>query len=183
MNRLRASLSFVALAIAGFAAGCAGVSVRASAAPDANLAGIKTYAFHPSSAQQGQPASPASQQIQASLQRNLAEKGLKEATDGNPDVLVAYHTTAEQKTEVTPGWGYGYDYWGWGGYPEVTSYTEGTIIVDLVNPHTNKVVWRGTAVGVINHPNNPNPQKIDKAVSKLMTQYPSLYASTPQRVM
>ena len=159
---------------------CAGVSVRSTQAPDANLARYKTYGFMTD--QTGKPETLADQQIRASLERDLQQKGLTPATTGNPDFLIAYHTKQEQRVEVTPG-GYGWGYWGWSGYPDVNTYTQGTLIVDFIDPSTNKIFWRGTATAVVNDPNNPNPKNIDKAVGKLVSQYPSLYAATPPAQM
>jgi hypothetical protein len=33
-------------------------------------------------------------------------------------------------------------------------------------------LWRGTAEGVIEHPQNPNLQKVARAVDKVMAKYP-----------
>jgi hypothetical protein len=76
------------------------------------------------------------------------------------------------------GWGWGYDY-GWGG-PAYYAYTEGTIIVDFIDPHTNKVFWRGTASSVIDDPNNVSTAKVNKSIAKLISQYPvTMTASNP----
>jgi hypothetical protein len=71
-----------------------------------------------------------------------------------------------------PGWGYiGWGGYGWGGW-DVYTWTQGTLIVDFTDPRTNQVVWRGTASAVVNHPENPSPKKVEKAVNKLMAHYP-----------
>lgn len=80
-------------------------------------------------------------------------------------------------TGFYPGWGwgggFGYGY-GWGGYYRPyyayggpyayyggetavgkEHYREGTVIIDLVDARTRRVVWRGFGVGEIHH----NPQK------------------------
>ncbi len=55
----------------------------------------------------------------------------------------------------------------------VYQYTEGTLVVDFVDPTTERVLWRGTATGVVHHPQNPDLNKVAKAVDKLMSHYPS----------
>jgi hypothetical protein len=64
--------------------------------------------------------------------------------------------------------------WAWDG-PDVTvrQYTEGTLVVDFVDPATHQALWRGTAVGVVKNPDNPNPDKVAKAVDKLMNRLPA----------
>ncbi|HEY4324544.1 MAG TPA: DUF4136 domain-containing protein [Mucilaginibacter sp.] len=52
------------------------------------------------------------------------------------------------------GWGYGgWGGYGWGGYgwgypayAEREHYNEGTLIIDLIDTHTHKIVWRGFGV-------------------------------------
>ena len=75
------------------------------------------------------------------------------------------------------GWGGGFGWGGWGGWGrwgyrpyyyaygapfmyggvnvDQEHYKEGTIIIDLIDTHTKKVVWRGFGVGEVHH----NPQK------------------------
>jgi hypothetical protein len=169
MQRLTRFLLMSLLAVAA----CAGITTNAIVAPGANLSRYQTYGWAAQPA--GQAQTIGEQQVRAALERDLAQKGLTPATNGSPDFLVAFHAKQQQRIEATPGYGWGY---GWGGFPDVTTYTEGTLIVDFIDPKTNQVFWRGTASAVLNNPNNPDPQKIDKAVSKLVQQYPTQMAST-----
>jgi hypothetical protein len=166
------------------AVGCAGVTTTASMAPATPVERYRTYGWF--KAPSGAPESLAEQEMRAALERSLAQKGLTPATNGPPDFLISYHSKQQQRVQVTPGYGYGWGYgWGyrWGGFPDVTTYTEGTLVVDFIDPSTNQVFWRGTAQRVVEHPENPNPQHIDKAVAKLVNQYPSQLASTPRQRM
>ncbi|PYR70842.1 MAG: hypothetical protein DMF87_17325 [Acidobacteria bacterium] len=48
---------------------------------------------------------------------------------------------------VSNGFGYG-AWWGGGSYTtSVHTYVQGTLIVDLYDAKTKKMVWRGTATG------------------------------------
>jgi hypothetical protein len=161
------------------AAGC-GATVKTSTAPNANLAQYHTFAFYTSPYKKGQPETIADQEIRSTLRQDLEQKGLTPATSGRPDVLVAYHTVKQQKLNVDD---VGYGFWGWGGMPDVTTYTQGTLVVDLIDPTTMQTVWRGTATQVLNHPNNPDAQKLSNAITKLMSQYPSQLAATPRQPM
>ncbi len=173
MKRSTTRLMMLALFVA---AGCSGITTNANVAPGANLAKYHTYAWAPRPGDQME--SPGEQQVRAALQRDLAQKGIVPATTQPPDFLVAYHARQQEKIEATPGYGWGY---GWYGYPAFETYTQGTLIVDFVDPQTNQVFWRGTASGVVEHPNNPDLAKIDKAVAKLINQYPGTMAATGAR--
>jgi len=78
------------------------------------------------------------------VNNELKNQGYVLTTD-NPDFLIALHSATQQKTDIN-SWGYGYGGW-YGGYRDidVSHYTEGTIFVDIVDPQTRNLVWRGTA--------------------------------------
>ena len=151
----------------GLLAGCSTVAVNSETARDANLANFKTFGWYAAPGAQGKPESLADQDIRSSIEKNLAAKGITHAAEGNPDFFVAFHTKTQQEMNVAD---YGYGYWGgWG--PDVYTYTQGTIVIDFIDPKSNKVFWHGTASGVVDHPENPNAEKIDSAVSKVMERY------------
>lgn len=177
MRRCARLLSVALLLAAG---ACSGITANSNIAPGTNLAQYHTYAWH--SGVSGQAQGIGEQEVRSALQAQLAEKGLTLATNAPPEFLVAYHGKKEQKTEVYSG-GYGYWGYGWGGFPDVQTYTQGTLIVDFIDPQTNKVFWRGTASGVLDNPDNPDMSKIDTAVAKLVQQYPTQMASTQRPAM
>jgi hypothetical protein len=177
MKALTLSLAAIPLAVA---AGC-GATVRSTVAPGANLAQYRTYQFYTPAYRANQPESPAEQELRAALSRDLASKGLVEAPANTPpDFLVAYYVKKQQKLDVST---VGYGFWGWGGPTNVSTYTEGTLIVDFIDSHTRNVFWRGTATDIVNNPDSPDLGRVDKAVSKLVNQYPTMMASTPRQAM
>jgi hypothetical protein len=109
----------------------------------------------------------------------LTGKGLSSVTS-NPDLYVTYHVGAQDKVDIQ-SWGYGYGYGryggaygGAGGGIDTYNYTEGTLIIDLIDSSTKQLVWRGTAQGVID--DNPSPEKltenINNVVARILTNYP-----------
>jgi hypothetical protein len=172
-----------AVAAASLFCGC--VSVETSKAPNVNLAQYRTFAWFepasPSPRQQSFERSPAGAVVREQIARNLAAKGVSE-TAQNPDFLVAYHGKLEQRMDVTD-WGYPGWWWGgWGGpNVAVSEYTQGTLIIDFIDPRTKQVFWRGTASAVVNQPENPNPKKLAGAVDKVMKKYPAEVASAAPR--
>jgi hypothetical protein len=168
--------------------GC--VTTSATTSPNANLGSYRTFAFfQPTTANAKQLAferSPAGQVVRDRVSSDLQSKGLTEAAE-NPDLLIAYHSKLEQKTEVTD-WGYGGFYGGWGGLGgpgnvSVDQYTQGTLLIDMIDPKTKQVVWRGTASAVANNPDNPDTNKLASAVDKLMKKYPAELAAAPRSTM
>jgi len=168
---------FFKIAAVTLIAGC-GAAVSSTVTPGANLARYHTYAFYTPPYRVGQVESPAEQETHNALRNALAQKGLTEAAPGQaPDFLVAFHARKQQRLDVTSA---GYGWWGWGG-TDVYQYTEGTLIVDFIDPTTKKAFWRGTASQVINNPESPNLAKLDKAVTKMINQYPAPMAAGVSR--
>jgi len=161
--------------------GC--VSVQATKSPSANLAQYRTFAFYqptnPSGKQLSFEQSPAGQTVRSQIKNDLAAKGISEAVQ-NPDFLVAYHSKTEQKMDVTD-WGYPGYWWGGPGGVSVDEYTQGTLFIDFIDPKTNQVFWRGTATGVVSHPENPDTGKVASTVDKIMKKYPSELAAAGSR--
>ena len=172
-------LRSVVTAAAILAAGC-GATVKSSVAPGANLGQYRTFGFATPPAQAGQPISVADQDINNSLRQALISKGFAEATNGQPDFLVSHSIKLQQELQVNSA-GYGWPGY-WGGVDAYT-YTEGTLIVDFVDPKTNKAFWRGTASSVVNNPSSPDAGRIQSAVSKMIRKYPSNLAVAPRTTM
>jgi hypothetical protein len=168
-------LGFLALALVG-----CGASVSSTVTPGANLGRYRTYTFLTPPYRAGQPESPGEQELRTALRQDLAQKGLAEAQPGQtPDFHIAYHVKEQQKLDVDT---VGYGFWGLGG-GDVYTYTEGTIIVDFVDPQTKQVFWRGTASDVVDNPSSPKLSKIDAAVSKMVKRYPGMMATGERPTM
>jgi hypothetical protein len=172
--------TLLALSIAAglaVASGCSEISVNSRLAPDANLSQYRTFAFVPPASGQEQPMTITSQAIEGALTQDLSDKGITPAQPGTqPDFLIGYHVMERQKLDV--------NYWGYFAYPDVYSYTEGTIMIDFVDPKTHRVFWHGTASGAVQNPGSPDPQRVADAVGKVVNKYPySLVAGTQRPTM
>jgi len=96
----------------------------------------------------------------------------------NSDFQVAYHGGSENKIEVS-NWGYAYGqrgaYYGASrSSVDVYQYQEGSLIIDIVDTKTHKLIWRGTARKVLD--TNPTPEErtatINAAVAKILEAFP-----------
>ena len=130
----------------------------------------------------------ATDNIESSVSQVMSEKGLAKNTT-NPDLLVGYHFFVEDKTRTvsTPtsplygpylGWGrWGYrgwvpGYWGWGGPQYVEQeYTSGTVVVDMVDAKTRKLVWRGSVQDAVTNPAQIGT-KLAKQVEQIAEKFP-----------
>jgi len=118
--------------------------------------------------------------IKNSVNAALAAKGWTQVDSGGDVSILAMEITHNQQTLNTfyDGFGGG---WGWrrfggGGFGEATTTTEtykvGTLVVDLFDSKTKKLLWRGTSSDTLSDNSNKNIKNMDKGVEKLFKQFP-----------
>jgi hypothetical protein len=169
-------LAVLALLLTGLA-GCSTMSVDYDFDTEVDFQQLQTFTWIDTAPQYGQDTSGlVLKRIQNAIGGELAARNMRESAE-QPDVLVAYHLGAKDKIQVTD-WGYSYSsyYWGRGGQRiDVYSYTEGQLIIDLVDARTKELVWRGSGTKVINQ-GKKSPEElqaaIDEAVNKIMANFP-----------
>ena len=165
-----------ALAMTAFAAGCAVMTVSSHIERNINFAEYVTYDWGPpDNLPVGDPRLDNNpffrDYVQGAIEKKLAERGFERALiGGDPDLLVHYHASVDQRVDVYEADArYGYCY----GNCEarVVDYEQGTLVVDLVDRKTNKVVWRGWAQDVMNGviDNQDRLEKqVDEGVTRMM---------------
>jgi hypothetical protein len=129
----------------------------------------------------------------------LVNKGLK-LQQRNPDLLVSYSTMVGKGTRtyyyptygysgLYPGFGFGFgyrynswfrpDYYAFGApfayyyggtMVDHETYKEGTLIIDLIDSHTKKVVWRGFGVGEVHRNHQKDIDDLPKVVTGILDQ-------------
>ena len=112
--------------------------------------------------------------VMGAIEKKLAEKGYEQAVSGEPDLLIHYHASVNQKLDVyTVDNSYGYCYGDC--QPQISDYEEGTLIIDVVDTRTSKVIWRGwsqdTMNGIIDDQRRLEKQ-VDEGVTRMMVLLP-----------
>jgi len=186
-NHLTMFRSAALLALGLFLVGCASQpEVRTQTAANANLAGYRTYAFMPKpGTDKDGYKTLETQSLERAVGREMLARGYAPAAAEQADLLINFNVKEKDKVEgdVGPtagfgyGWGrhYGYGY-GFGFddyYNGITTVTEGSLMIDLIDRSRNEVVWSGTAVGELTRKvlNNPEPA-IDRSVADIFARYP-----------
>jgi hypothetical protein len=106
-------------------------------------------------------------QIENDIVRDLSARGL-EVTTGKADLNVRYHFGSARKVELESypaGWR------GWGTRVVRVPYTEGTLVIDLRDPSTRSLVWRGIASEEKSDASKIEG-KLDAMVRKAIEKYP-----------
>jgi Domain of unknown function (DUF4136) len=110
----------------------------------------------------------------------LAAKGWTQVDSGGQVAIVAVEMTKNQQTLNTfyDGFGGG---WGWrrfggGGFGEATTTTDtykvGTLVVDLFDASSKKLVWRGSASDTLSDKSEKNIKNLNKSVQKMFDHFP-----------
>jgi hypothetical protein len=119
--------------------------------------------------------------IKEAVNTALAAKGMTPVESGGDMAIVAIEMTKNQQTLDTfyDGFGGG---WGWrrgggfGGFGDATTtaenYKVGTLVVDLFDAHTKKLVWRGSASDTLSDKSDKNIKNLDKSVQKMFDHFP-----------
>ena len=156
---------------------CSTIAVETRYEPSVDFSRFKTYNWVPPSGrsdnlQETIAAGRVGDLIVAAVERELAARGYeKEKRAGEkPDFFVAYRARADEKVEpkvIT--YSCGENICGQGIDPK--PYREGTLVLDIIKPDSNQVVWHGTAVSVIGDPSR-RKQAIEAAVAKILKNFP-----------
>jgi len=123
------------------------------------------------------------QNTNAAVAAQLQGRGMTR-NDDHPDVYVTTRRTFQTQYIVygSPGWGYGWGYYGYGPY-----YTEpitvGTLTVDIIRAATGELLWRGVAERDMHPMSNQHHrlERINREVTKMFKKYPAIAVATSGR--
>ncbi|MGC4118486.1 MAG: DUF4136 domain-containing protein [Myxococcales bacterium] len=180
-SRIGPGLLATALALGA----CSTMKVESTAMPEApkRLQSAHTYAWLPEP-ETGQAARDpfVRQTVKQSADRELSAKGFQRVEPGaHPDFLLGWYSTSQQVTEVEPTYryygGYGYPWGPYGGTmgpPDIQTMTEGTLVLDVVDPKSNQLLWRSDAKAELgDKPTTKDAEKkISEAIPKMLAEFP-----------
>ena len=164
-----------------------------------DFSGVKTLAFLPEA---GGTSGDSPKVFISSMQRERVNIALSQAVEKKgvtviadtkkADVLLTWHLVAQEKTDVRTyntgmsyGAGYGsynrrahYSCWNCGGTEvRVKQYTQGTFIVDVLDPSSNQSVWRSVIESKLKGEVEQSQQPYNAAADRIMAKFPPLQLS------
>jgi hypothetical protein len=114
--------------------------------------------------------------IKQAVNSALAAKGWTQVPSGGNVAIVAIEMTKNQQTLNTfyDGFGGG---WRWGGgfgdsTTTVDNYKVGTLVVDLFDANSKKLIWRGSSSDTLSNKSDKNIKEVDKGVQKMFDHFP-----------
>ena len=171
---------------------CSSKNISIDYDPEISFASLKTYHWVP-----GTPKKTGNikldsnslyhSRIKKEIDNWLGSRGYSKKEQSQTDFLVTYYVMVEKRTELLsindyygyPGyWGYGhYGYYGFsGGYNRqyLYEFDYGTLIIDIVNSETKKLMWRGSIAQQVYEGQKPEKRiaRIAKAVNGILRNFP-----------
>jgi Domain of unknown function (DUF4136) len=173
---------------------CTPVRVRTTAAPNAQFASLHTFAIATPTARRADAApggndpmltnSITNQALRQDLVTDFEAKGYT-LDSAAPSFTVCYYASAQHRLDVAD-WDYGYPFWGphrfWSGWgyvaPVAIPYTEGTVIVDVIDPSTKELVWRGQGKSDVSTDPTAYSQDVARTVRAIIAKFPAASGKT-----
>jgi len=149
-----------------------GIDVIVDFDPEVNFSEFRTLGW-----MEGTPAEDPEVErwIRVAVERELVGVGFKEARE-EPDILVVTHASIESERLIDIQ---DYDYWQSfeGGNKEtvaeeVWGSETGTILVDILDSESKKLIWRGVAKGIIAKKPEKRDHKINQVMARMFKGFP-----------
>jgi hypothetical protein len=113
--------------------------------------------------------------VRADVDKQLFGRGFEKTMTETPDLRLHYHASINQRIDVNRAdRRYGYCY-GVDCPSDVIEYEAGTLVLDIVDSRTNRVIWRGwaqdTVEGVLDN-EDAMARQINEAVMRMLARLP-----------
>ena len=167
-----------------FLSSCASVRVLSDYDKDVNFNDYKSYAFYKTGIDKAQISDLDKKRILRAIDSELSSRGFVKSD--NPDLLISIFTKEKEQVDIYNnywggGFGWGWNPWYWGGWGpgfyggnNVSTRTEGSLYIDLIDSKSKELVWQGKGVGNLNGSSNmeKKEQRIREFVSEILQAYP-----------
>ena len=112
--------------------------------------------------------------VKEAIDNVLAAKGWTKVPEGGDVSITVFGTTRNKRTYETFYTGFGG--WRWGGFGTATTdvvvHPVGTLLVDMFDTRTKKLIWRGSASDALSNKPEKNIKELQKVVEKMFEHFP-----------
>jgi hypothetical protein len=156
---------------------CVSVRVASDYDTNADFNSYKTFAFYKTGIDKADISDLDKRRILRAIEAELLAKGFTKSE--NPDLLVSIFTKSREKVNVYNngfgpyGYGWGWSPWYWNNYSHVSTSTEGTLFIDLIDAKKKELVWQGVGKGYISTGSvEKKGARIKEFVKSIIAKYP-----------
>ena len=161
-------------------AGCATMNVSSHVQRGLDISPYRTYDWGPADAlPAGDPRlekDPFFQDhLRGEVEKAFARRGFEWSTAAAPDLLVHYHANITERMDVDRvDVAHGYCLTDGCSVPTV-QYEAGTLVIDVIDARTNRLIWRGWAQQAVKGmlaSQDTMARQINEAVARMFSQFP-----------
>lgn len=135
--------------------------------------------------------------IENGLRYQLGLKGFQEVDKANADIWISYFATTEKQQDIRTYQNYN-SFYGYARcyrcyYPapitttevQVVNYTEASLFIDVIDPASNTLKWRGSTSSKVttsaadNMSVSERTEKVNQAISAILKEYPPVASAQP----
>lgn len=113
--------------------------------------------------------------VQGAVERVLAARGITLASSGTPDLLIHYHANIRERFDIDRiDRAHGY-YDAQRSAPATITYEAGTLVLDVIDARTKRLIWRGWAQHSVEdmlHDPDRMASTIGQAVTRMLQRLP-----------
>ncbi len=164
---------------------CSGIQVSQDFEQGFDFSGLKTFAWQPNENNEWGLTNNdlVDRRIRSAIENTLTTQQFNRDDADNPDFLVSYDLAVEQRinsSNVSGGVSMGRSSRGRHGSigistgSQISTYDQGTLLIDVVDVASDKLVWRGVSSQAL--PDLSDPQRltdrINETVEKVLAQFP-----------
>lgn len=156
---------------------CVSVRVASDYDTNADFNSYKTFAFYKTGIDKADISDLDKRRILRAIETELLAKGFTKSE--TPDLLVSIFTKSREKVNVYNngfgpyGYGWGWSPWYWNNYSHVSTSTEGTLFIDLIDAKKKELVWQGVGKGYISTGSVEKKEaRIKEFVKSIIAKYP-----------
>ena len=174
------TLKILFLLFSSFLISCQAVHINSDYDKSIDFSKFKSYAFYKTGIDKVEISDLDKKRILRSIDEEMTLKGFVKSE--TPDMLINISTKEREQVNVNQfnaGFGYGWGF-GWnpmfmgGGMNNVSTFAEGTLIIDLIDAAKKELIWQGEGVGHLTQNTDRKDQNIKGFVTRIMSQYPPI---------
>jgi hypothetical protein len=156
-------------------ASCSSIQVFSDHDSSIDFSKYSTFAYFKPEIDQVKISDLDKRRILKAIDAEMSTKGLSKSE--TPDLLIGFTTQAKEQIYINNqnnwGWGWGFNPWFWGpSFNTVSTRTEGTLFVNIIDATTKQLVWQGKGRGGIQENYKNRDERIALFVKNIVSNYP-----------
>ena len=167
---------------------CTSVRVLSDYDKDANFNSYTSYAFYKTGIDKAQISDLDKKRILRAIDTEMASRGFTKSN--SPDILVSIFTKEKEQVDVYNNyWGGGGYGWGWSPYywgpgrnngSQISTRTQGSLYIDLIDAENKELVWQGKGIGTLGQTKSiaKKEERIQLFVAEILKAYPPQITAT-----